>query len=181
MFIQQQKLKKCVLIGHSMGAKAAMTVALQSPESVSALIPVDNAPLNATLKNANKILEDYEESLPIRQFLLTNLVRSDDEHKTLKFRVPLSVIGDSLDNMADFPFSESDGVQYDGPTLFGRGTKSKYATDATIPAIKRFFPNAQIADVEAGHWLISEKPEDFRQVNHHPNFRSINSIANNMI
>lgn len=60
-----------------------MTVALQSPESVSALIPVDNAPLNATLKSdfpkyvrgmqhverekvikqsdANKILEDYEE------------------------------------------------------------------------------------------------------------------------
>ncbi|KAJ5557396.1 hypothetical protein N7494_001311 [Penicillium frequentans] len=184
-FIEQQKLKKCVLIGHSMGAKAAMTVALQSPESVSALIPVDNAPLNATLKSdfpkyvrgmqhverekvkkqsdANKILEDYEESLPIRQFLLTNLVRSDDEHKTLKFRVPLSVIGNSLDNMAHFPFSESDGVQYDGPTLFVRGTKSKYVTDATIPAIKKFFPNAQIADVEAGHWLISEKPEDFRQ------------------
>ncbi|OGE47294.1 hypothetical protein PENARI_c051G09654 [Penicillium arizonense] len=44
--------------------------------------------------------------------------------------------------MAGFPFSESDGVQYDGPT-------SGY--------------QIQIADVEAGHWLISEKPEDFRQ------------------
>ncbi|KAJ5919416.1 Alpha/beta hydrolase fold-1 [Penicillium verhagenii] len=184
-FIHQQKLNKCVLIGHSMGAKAAMTVALRSPESVSALIPVDNAPLNAALKSdfpkyvrgmqhvereklqkqsdANKILEDYEESLPIRQFLLTNLVRSNDERKTLKFRVPLSVIGDSLDNMADFPFRESDAVQYNGPTLFVRGTKSKYITNDTIPAIKKFFPNAEIADVEAGHWLISEKPEDFRQ------------------
>ncbi|KAJ5946942.1 Alpha/beta hydrolase fold-1 [Penicillium verhagenii] len=184
-FIHQQKLNKCVLIGHSMGAKAAMTVALQSPGSVSALIPVDNAPLNAALKSdfpkyvrgmqhvereklqkqsdADKILEDYEESLPIRQFLLTNLVRSSDERRTLKFRVPLSVIGDSLDNMADFPFRESDAVQYNGPTLFIRGTKSKYITNDTIPAIKKFFPNAEIADVEAGHWLISEKPEDFRQ------------------
>ncbi|KAJ5584676.1 uncharacterized protein N7459_004476 [Penicillium hispanicum] len=183
-FIQQQKLNKCVLIGHSMGAKAAMTLALRAPESVSALIPVDNAPVNAALKSdfpkyvrgmqhvekekvskqseANKILENYEASLPIRQFLLTNMVRSEDG-RTMKFRVPLSVLGRSLDNMADFPFGDSDAVQYDGPTLFVRGTNSRYVSDDTVPAIKRFFPHAQIADVEAGHWLISENPEAFRQ------------------
>ncbi|KAJ5754055.1 uncharacterized protein N7511_008208 [Penicillium nucicola] len=183
-FIQQQKLDKCVLIGHSMGAKAAMAVALQSPDRVSALIPVDNAPVNAALKSdfpkyvrgmqkveaakvskqsdANKILEDYEESLPIRQFLLTNLVRSEEDN-TLKFRVPLSVIGRSLDNMADFPFQASENLQYNGPTLFVRGTRSKYVSEDTVPAIKKFFPNAEIADVEAGHWLISENPEAFRQ------------------
>jgi pimeloyl-ACP methyl ester carboxylesterase len=65
--------------------------------------------------------------------------------------------------MADFPFSEADSKQYKGPTLFVRGTKSRYVSDTTIPAIKKFFPNAQIADVDAGHWLISEKPEAFRQ------------------
>lgn len=100
------------------------------------------------------------QSLPIRQFLLTNLIRSDD--RTLKFRVPLSVLGDSLDSMADFPFSESDGLKYEGPTLFVRGTKSQYITSDTIPAIKRFFPNARIADVDAGHWLISENPGAFQ-------------------
>ncbi|KAJ5705289.1 hypothetical protein N7536_000978 [Penicillium majusculum] len=183
-FIKQQKLDKCVLIGHSMGAKAAMAVALRAPERVSALIPVDNAPVNAALKSdfpkyvrgmqkieaakvskqsdANKILEDYEESLPIRQFLLTNLIRSEEDN-TLKFRVPLSIIGGSLDHMADFPFEESDNLHYDGPTLFVRGTRSKYVSDDTVPAIKKFFPNAQIVDVEAGHWLISENPEAFRQ------------------
>lgn len=179
-----------------------MAVALRSPERVSALIPVDNAPVNAALKSdfpkyvrgmqkveaekvskqsdASKILEDYEEvmlngsfsrayqnsnvrqSLPIRQFLLTNLIRSEEDN-TLKFRVPLSVIGRSLDNMADFPFKESDNLQYNGPTLFVRGTKSGYVSDDTVPAIKKFFPNAKIADVEAGHWLISENPEAFRQ------------------
>ena len=183
-----------------------MTVALRSPESVSALIPVDNAPLNATLKSdfpkyvrgmqrverekvskqseADKILKEYEEvsdllprassslrltlsvqSLPIRQFLLTNLIRSEEDNKTLKFRVPLSVLGESLENMADFPFKESDDIHYDGPTLFIRGTKSRYVSDKAVPAIKKFFPNAQIADVEAGHWLISENPEAFRQGN----------------
>ena len=77
--------------------------------------------------------------------------------------MPLSVIGRSLDDMADFPFEESDNLKYDGPTLFVRGTRSQYVSDDTVPAIKKFFPNAQIADVEAGHWLISENPEAFRQ------------------
>lgn len=102
--------------------------------------------------------------MPIRHFLLTNLVRSEEDN-TLKFRVPLSVIGGSLGHMADFPFKESDNLQYNGPTLFVRGTKSNYVSDDTVPAIKKFFPNAQIADVEAGHWLISENPEAFRQGN----------------
>ncbi|KAH8431898.1 putative alpha/beta hydrolase [Aspergillus melleus] len=184
-FIHQQNLDQCVLIGHSMGAKTAMAVALNSPQLVSALIPVDNAPVNAALKSdfgkyvegmqhveaekvtkqseADKILQGYEESLPIRQFLLTNLVRSEED-KTMKFRVPLSVIGSSLDNMADFPYQEPDLVKYEGPTLFVRGTKSRYVSDKTIPAIKKFFPHAQITNVEAGHWLISENPEAFRQV-----------------
>ncbi|KAA8643625.1 putative alpha/beta hydrolase [Aspergillus tanneri] len=183
-FIRQQNLDQCVLIGHSMGAKTAMTVALDSPSLVSALIPVDNAPVNAVLKSdfgkyiqgmqhveaervtkqsdADKILQDYEESLPIRQFLLTNLVRSEED-KTMKFRVPLAVLGSSLGSMADFPYLEPGSVRYDGPTLFVRGTKSPYVSDDAIPSIKKFFPNSQIADVEAGHWLISENPEAFRQ------------------
>lgn len=67
--------------------------------------------------------------------------------------------------MADFPFPESEtgSVRFDGPTLFVRGTRSRYVSDDTVPAIRLFFPNYRLADVEAGHWLISEKPEDFRQ------------------
>ncbi|GIJ84716.1 hypothetical protein Asppvi_003567 [Aspergillus pseudoviridinutans] len=183
-FIHQHDLAKCVLIGHSMGAKTAMTVALQSSDLVSALIPVDNAPVNAALKSdfgkyvrgmqeveaqgvtkqsdADKILKEYEDALPIRQFLLTNLVRAEDSQK-MKFRIPLSVLGPAIPAMADFPFREPGSVTYDGPTLFVRGTKSKYVSDDTVPAIKKFFPNAEVADVEAGHWLISENPEAFRQ------------------
>ncbi|GIK02124.1 hypothetical protein Aspvir_006167 [Aspergillus viridinutans] len=183
-FIHQHDLAKCVLIGHSMGAKTAMTVALQSSDLVSALIPVDNAPVNAPLKSdfgkyvrgmqeveaqgvtkqsdADKILKEYEDVLPIRQFLLTNLVRAEDSQK-MKFRIPLSVLGPAIPAMADFHFREPGSVTYDGPTLFVRGTKSNYVSDDTVPVIKKFFPNAEIADVEAGHWLISENPEAFRQ------------------
>lgn len=107
---------------------------------------------------------DSRKSVPIRQFLLTNLIRGNNGN-ALKFRVPLSILGSALDNMGQFPFNhETDtGIKYDGPTLFIRGSKSKYVPDKTMPAIKTFFPNARVADIDAGHWVISEKPEDFRQ------------------
>lgn len=183
-FIHDKKLGKCVLMGHSMGAKTAMVVALQSPDLVSALIPIDNAPVNAPLRSdfpkyvrgmeevdrlkvtkssdADKILSNYEESLPIRQFLLTNMIRSPESH-TLTWRIPLSILSRSLDAMADFPWHEPGEVTYLGPTLFIRGTNSKYVSDDTIPAIKKFFPNSKIADVKSGHWVTSENPEAFRQ------------------
>ncbi|MCJ1309990.1 hypothetical protein MMC25_003651 [Agyrium rufum] len=50
-FINEHNLQDSILIGHSMGAKVAMTVALQSPELISALVPVDNAPIDAALKS----------------------------------------------------------------------------------------------------------------------------------
>lgn len=82
----------------------------------------------------------------------------------MKFRVPLSTLGASLEAMSDFPWREPGKVKYDGPTLVVRGTKSRYVSDDTLPAIKKFFPNSEVADIEAGHWLISENPEAFRQV-----------------
>lgn len=44
-------LHKPTLIGHSMGAKAAMAVALRRPGGVGALVSIDNAPVDAALKS----------------------------------------------------------------------------------------------------------------------------------
>ncbi|KAL9093300.1 MAG: hypothetical protein Q9165_004041 [Trypethelium subeluteriae] len=163
-----------------------MTVALRSPERVAALIPVDNAPVDATLKsdfgkyiqgmrkveeahvstqrNADGILKEYEESLPIRQFLLTNLIRDPPTSPNLRFRIPLPILANALDNMGDFPFTDPDTHRYEGPTLVVRGSRSHYVADETLPVIGRFFPRFEVRDVEAGHWVISEKPEEFRRV-----------------
>ncbi|OKL57197.1 hypothetical protein UA08_07660 [Talaromyces atroroseus] len=197
-FIKEHNLGKTVLIGHSMGAKVAMVLALQSPETTAGVIPVDNAPVNARLgspfqdyingmkeisanhvtkqSEADQILSKYEPSLPIRQFLLTNLVRDpESDKKTLKFRVPLDILGSALQEMANFPFeagidadvaengNDNDLPTYSGPTLFVRGLQSRYISDRKLPACKKFFPNAQIVGIDAGHWVISEKPEEFRQ------------------
>lgn len=77
--------------------------------------------------------------------------------------MPLPTLAKSLDGMGDFPFKNPDAVRFGKPALFVRGTTSTYVPDEVIPLIGQFFPRFRLADVEAGHWLISEKPEEFRK------------------
>ncbi|KAK5662748.1 hypothetical protein OQA88_6155 [Cercophora sp. LCS_1] len=183
-FVRHHNFKEPTLIGHSMGAKTAMALALTEPDLVANIVAVDNAPVDARLESdfaryikgmkkideadvtrqaeADKILQDYEKSLTIRQFLLGNLHRPEGS-KAQKFRVPLSVLAKALDHLGDFPFRNPDEVRFEKPALFIRGTKSRYVPDEVIPVIGKFFPRFELVDVEAGHWLISENPEAFRQ------------------
>lgn len=211
-FLTAQKLTSTrpILIGHSMGAKVAMTLALRSPGNYSALIPVDNAPVDAALKSdfgtyvnamreieehrprisrqsdADKILAKYEKELSIRQFLLTNLVKmhvsakgggggghtshQHQHHKShggktateLRFRIPLATLAKSLPDLADFPFKDPEVHRFEGPTLVVRGTKSHYVADETLPVIGRFFPRFELLDIDCGHWVMSERFEEFR-------------------
>jgi pimeloyl-ACP methyl ester carboxylesterase len=161
-----------------------MALALRNPKTTSGLISVDNSPVDATLQSdfgkylqgmrevevakvtkqsdADAILQKYEAVLPIRQFLLTNLIRAPDS-TTLKFRIPIQILAASLGSMSDFPFRDPDQTRYEGPTLFVRGTKSHYVADESLPLVGRFFPCFELLDIESGHWVISEKPEEFRR------------------
>lgn len=182
-FLQKQNLKDSTLIGHSMGAKTAMAVALRKKTPIGSLISVDNAPVDAALHSgfakyvkgmkrieeagfkkqseADAVLKEYEESMPVRQFLLTNLMRGEDG--IMKWRIPIKYLSDALNNMADFPFTNPDEARWENPALFVRGTKSHYVADEMLPIVGRFFPRFELRDVECGHWVISEKPEDFRK------------------
>ncbi|KAL8953351.1 MAG: hypothetical protein Q9222_000778 [Ikaeria aurantiellina] len=162
-----------------------MTIALRSPDLLGALVAVDNAPVDAELHtnfgkylegmkeiqdtgvtkqvDADRILQKYESALPIRQFLLTNLVRKA-ENNQLVLRIPIKTLASSLGNMGDFPFRDPEEVSYKGPTLIVRGTKSHYVADDVLPLIGRFFPKFVLRDIDCGHWVISEKPAAFRQV-----------------
>jgi pimeloyl-ACP methyl ester carboxylesterase len=102
------------------------------------------------------------QSITIRQFLLGNLHRPEGE-KAQKFKVPLKILASTLDNLGDFPFKNPEELRFEKPALFVRGTKSKYVPDEALPIIGRFFPLFELADIDAGHWVISEQPEAFRQ------------------
>ena len=183
-FIRAHGLKSPIVIGHSMGAKVAMTIALQSPRLLKAMISVDNAPVAAALKSnflkyvkgmqeienakvckqtdANNILKSYEEALPIRQFLLTNLVRAAGANH-IRLRIPINILAENLDKMGGFPFKDPSETRYEGPTLFIRGLRSHYMGDDVLPIIGSFFPNFELREIDCGHWVISEKPEAFRE------------------
>jgi pimeloyl-ACP methyl ester carboxylesterase len=169
-----------------MGAKAAMTLALQHPALIRNLIAVDNAPVDAALKtdfhayaagmlevarraprnraDADAILRPWAEDTAVRQFLLTNLVPTKDPEGriVMTWRVPLADLARQLDAMGDFPPFDPEKTRFEGPMLIVRGTKSPYVADETLPVLGRFFPRFELVDVEAGHWLISENPEGFR-------------------
>ncbi|KAH7087541.1 Alpha/Beta hydrolase protein [Paraphoma chrysanthemicola] len=181
-FLKKHSLKDATLIGHSMGAKTVMTVALRNPDCCANIIPVDNAPVDAALssdfpkyaegmqrveaakpksqKEADEILQPYAKDLPVRQFLLTNLVRPGPS-EPLKFRIPVKILTDALDDMSDFPFNDPDQARFGKRALFVRGTRSHYVSDEVLPIIGRFFPRFEVVDIDAGHWVISEKPEEF--------------------
>ncbi|PHH58529.1 hypothetical protein CDD81_5483 [Ophiocordyceps australis] len=162
-----------------------MTLALWEPGSLASLIAVDNAPVHAALNNsfalyiqamleietanitrqaeANDILRRVEPSLAIRQFLLANLHRPKSGDDRQRFRVPLQTLARSLDDLGNFPLCDPSKQKFEKPTLFIRGTNSNYVTDEMLPAIEQLFPKFRLIDIDAGHWLISEQPEAFRQ------------------
>ncbi|KAI1261290.1 alpha beta hydrolase fold family [Xylariaceae sp. FL1019] len=188
-FIASQNLSKPTLIGHSMGAKVAMTLALSQPSLITDLVAVDNAPVDTSIPRsfasyvhglrkiqeasvsrqteADAIFSEFEKELPVRQFILGNLYReaitleSGEKKTVFKSRIPLDIIAKGLDHIGDFPFRDPNTTRFEKPALFIRGSKSGYVPDESIPAIGQFFPRFRLVDVEAGHWVISENPTDF--------------------
>ena len=107
-----------------------------------------------TLSDYQRFFFFHMQEMLIRQFLLTNLIRSTPDSATtpsLKFRIPVKILARALDDMAGFPF-HPDQVRFEKPALFIRGTKSHYVPDEVMPLIGRFFPYFQLKDIEAGHW-----------------------------
>ncbi|EED85974.1 hypothetical protein POSPLDRAFT_44054 [Postia placenta Mad-698-R] len=180
-FCREHSLTNVSLLGHSMGGKVAMAFAL-SPDCprdlLSHLIVADMAPSKGALspefngyvealrkiedakitsrKDAQHILTPYEQDPMTRAFLLTNLKPSDHHHphKPLEFQIPLQIIGDSIPELGSFPYEPGERV-WGGPTLFIKGTHSKYINNRNIPIAKQFFPHMVLEKLEAGHWGMS--------------------------
>ena len=111
-------------------------------------------------READALMQPYAKDLPVRQFLLSNLFRPAP-NEPLQWRIPVNILAKSLDNMADFPFTDPDTHSFSKRALFIRGTQSRYVSDEALPVIGRFFPRFELVDVDCGHWVISEKPEEF--------------------
>ncbi|MEP7171411.1 MAG: alpha/beta fold hydrolase [Bacteroidota bacterium] len=174
-FMNDEKINSAFIIGHSMGGKTVMDLAMYHPEKISKLIVVDMAPKKYAVQNrdvANALLEinlneiktrkEVETQLAQRisdagtlQFLLKNLYWK--ENNTLAWRFNLPVISDNIERMSD----AIDFIKpYEKPALFIRGEKSNYISKEDEPVIKKYFPNAEIRTAPgAGHWVHADNPE----------------------
>ncbi|KAI0044287.1 alpha/beta-hydrolase [Auriscalpium vulgare] len=184
-FCEKHSLTNVSLLGHSMGGKVAMAVALSPslPQDLLAhLIVADIAPSRGSLssefqgyveamnkieasrvssrKEAQEILAPYEDDAMTRAFLLTNI---DAKLNPLKFQVPLHIIGPAIRDIGWFPHEPQDAT-WNGKTLFIKGSKSNYINKNNLPLAKQFFPNMSIEILEAGHWVHAEKPNEFRKM-----------------
>jgi pimeloyl-ACP methyl ester carboxylesterase len=177
--IEDLNLKKIILLGHSMGAKVAMTLAQQHPSLLEKLILVDmgikeypmhhqhilagihglNLAAYKSRSEAEIDLEKHVENQGVRQFLLKNLYwKSKGE---LAWRMNVNVLEK---NMGEILRPLPNQVVLTN-SLFIRGELSNYILDEDIPEIENVFPDSEFETIlGAGHWVHAEAHEEFIQL-----------------
>jgi pimeloyl-ACP methyl ester carboxylesterase len=176
--IARQGLSCPTVVGHSMGGKTAMALALTSPASVGNLVVVDIAPVpyadrftpyveamrsidaaaTASRTEAQRRLAERLPDPATAPFLLQNLVSRNDH---FDWRLNLAAIGLSVPALSAFPTALL-GCRFTGPVSLIRGGASDYVAEADLEAFENLFPGFEAHTIEhAGHWVHAEKPEAF--------------------
>jgi esterase len=175
--------ERWTVVGHSMGGKVAMLVALRHPGLVERLCVVDVAPVPTaavssfgtyvtamrqvdldTLPDRAAAEQVVSASVPdrtVRGFLLQNLRRDGSgEAARWRWQMNLDLLGDHLSEIAGWP----DGPlgTYEGPVLWLAGVGSDYVQSAYAPAMRALFPRVRLVRVKnAGHWVHADQPAVF--------------------
>lgn len=169
------------LVGHSMGAKLAMWVALTQNARVQRLVSVDMAPVQypnrfgvildrlrslslaeiGSRKEADEMLSGKIEPKAVRDYLLQNLFRED---QCWRWRNNLDALHQGMDSIMGFPLT-NESQPFNGPAHFIYGSESDYVLPEYRDRISQLFPKAEMHRVNgAGHWVYSEKPAEFIQL-----------------
>lgn len=173
------------LVGHSLGGKVSMALALRHPEQVERLCVADMSPvayertsefsgyIDAMLAmdlgsltqraDADAALAGAVPNPTVRSFLLQNLRRDGDDWR---WQPNLAGLKRDLPGFIGWPEEALAGCPpYQGPVLWVGGANSGYIADEYAPAMDRYFPhNRRVTIKNAGHWLHSEQPEVFAEV-----------------
>jgi len=180
-FLHDRQITSANILGHSMGGKVAMYLALTAPEYIKQLIVADIAPVSyqhsfdgliralkrlplAEIKNRKQADEFLAAAIPeasFRQFLLQNLVLVSGEYQ---WRIDLDIFAANANFIIAFPDVEIFRA-YRPEVLFLAGEQSNYIQ---AESVKVLFPQARIETIAAaGHWLHAEQPAAFCQAVQH--------------
>lgn len=173
--LRARGVPRAVVVGHSLGGKVAMALALHDPGFVARLVVADIAPVRyppalrgyvaamralpltegLTRREADAALEAAVPEPGIRTFLLQSL---DFEARPPRWRIGLTELHAAMPEIEDF---REEG-RFDGETLVIAGGRSDYIRPEHRPMFQRLFPAARFASIEgAGHWVHAEKPNEF--------------------
>ncbi len=172
--LEKLQLRNTVVMGHSMGGKTTMQLAIDFPDSAAAYIVVDIAPWIYPMRH-DYILEALERVKPeeitersqaearlaetisnigVRQFLLKNLVRTADG---FAWRFNLKVLAEQIEEVGKATWPE---YPISAPVLFVDGGDSDYLDHNRESEIMQLFPNAEFITIPgAGHWVHADQPK----------------------
>ena len=172
--IEWERLHLPVVMGHSMGGKTAMALALMYPELVSRLIVVDIAPVcyadrlsmtteamraidTVAAASRDEVQQRLGELLPDASavpFLMQNLVARNDR---FDWRVNLASISAEARTLSDFP-AQLRGLRFAKPMHVIAGQQSDYVADRHGAEFQPMFPEVQVEVIEqAGHWVHADQ------------------------
>lgn len=166
------------VVGHSLGGKVAMQMALTAATRVERLVCADIAPVQYTPHHqgifaglqaidlaaltqrgdADAVLAHYVDELPVRQFLLKSLYRDD---AGFHWRFDLAALIANYDEVLAAPT----GKPFPGETLFIKGGLSDYLLPEHESTVRALFPDFRVKVIDGtGHWLHGEKPVVFNKL-----------------
>lgn len=167
------------VMGHSMGGKAVMALALLEPDVVVDVIVADIAPVVyphthaeivsamrqanlagvARRSQADGLIAAAVPDPSLRAFVLQNLVIEDG---AARWRLNLAALDAGMASLTGWPALSG---TFGGPALFVYGGASAYMGTERIDAVREKFPAAEFSEIEgAGHWLHAEKPAEFLDI-----------------
>lgn len=164
------RIERAIVIGHSMGGKAAMAMTALAPERIARLVVIDIAPVGYQTRHhddifaaltavsdagitqrqqAAQLMRDYLDEEGVIQFLLKSFHQGE-----WRFNLPVLIANyAAIIGWHDVP-------AWPHPILFIRGGLSAYVQNSYRDAIARQFPQARAYEVAGtGHWVHAEKPQ----------------------
>lgn len=173
--IEREHLQRPFVIGHSMGGKTAMALALSHPQAIGGIAVIDIAPESYThqfssyvsamrsldvagaagRREIHQALADSLSAEAPVDVLMQSLRR---QHDRFDWRLNLLATGLCMRELCGFPEALRD-ARYGGPALFIHGAESDYVPPSSLAGIRALFPRAATEHIaDAGHWVHADQP-----------------------